>query len=102
MLLLAPLAPHLCEELWQKLGHSKSLAYEPWPRYDPNALEVAEVLMVVQVNGKVRARLTVPSAVSDDALRQTVLADERVKKFLNGQTVKQVIVVPKRLVNIVV
>jgi len=65
-------------------------------------LERSEVLMVVQVNGKVRARITVPSAVSDDALKQTVLAHEQVKKFLDGHTVKQVIIVPKRLVNIVV
>ncbi|MDP3704224.1 MAG: class I tRNA ligase family protein, partial [Candidatus Omnitrophota bacterium] len=102
ILLLSPLAPHIAEELWQRLGHTKSLAREPWPRYDAKALEQSEVLMVVQVNGKVRARITVPTETSDDALRQTVLAHEQVKKFLDGQTVKQFIVVPKRLVNIVI
>jgi len=102
VLLLAPFVPHLTEELWQRLGHSKSLATERWPVHDPKMLERSEMLMVVQVNGKVRARITVPSAVSDEALKQTVLAHEQVKRFLNGQTVKQFIVVPKRLVNIVV
>jgi leucyl-tRNA synthetase len=102
VLLLSPLAPHIAEELWQRLGHSESLAFERWPAYDPKLLERSEVLMVVQVNGKVRARITVPSAVSDETLKQTVLAHEQVKRFLNGQTVKQFIIVPKRLVNIVV
>jgi len=102
VLLLAPLAPHVAEELWQRLGHTTSLAVERWPVHDPTLLERPEVLMVVQVNGKVRARITVPSAVSDAALKQTVLADARIRKFLDGQTVKQFIVVPKRLVNIVI
>ncbi len=102
VLLLAPFAPHLCEELWERLGHPKPLTHEPWPAFEAAALEQAEVVMVVQVNGKVRARLTVPAAISEAELRRTVLADAQVKKFLDGQSIKQVIIVPKRLVNIVV
>ncbi|MBI4323075.1 MAG: class I tRNA ligase family protein, partial [Candidatus Omnitrophica bacterium] len=102
VLLLAPLAPHIAEELWQRLGHSQSLAAEPWPGYDPSVLEDAQVLWVVQVNGKVRARITVSAQADDDALKQTVLANEQVKRYVDGQTIKQFIVVPKRLVNIVV
>ena len=102
VLLLAPMAPHIAEELWQRLGHSNSLAAERWPVHDPKLLERSEVLMVVQVNGKVRARLTVPADTSDEALRHTVLADAIVRKFVDGQTIKQWIVVPKRLVNIVI
>ncbi|MBI4343420.1 MAG: leucine--tRNA ligase [Candidatus Omnitrophica bacterium] len=102
VLLLAPFAPHLCEELWQRLGHAESLACEPWPAVDEAALREAHIQYVVQVNGKVRARLTLPADASEEALKQTVLADVQVKKFLDGKPVKQVIVVPKRLVNIVI
>ena len=99
--LLAPLAPHIAEELWERLGHRTRLAQEPWPPFDPSALEVSEVELVVQVNGKVRARMTFPAAVTEAQVKAAVLADARVKKFMDGQPAKQVIVVPKRLVNIV-
>ena len=102
VLLLAPFAPHLCEELWERLGHRESLAFTPWPVFDQEALEEAEMLLVVQVNGKVRARITVPSSANEEQVKQAVLADERIKKFVNGQPIKQFIVVPKRLVSIVV
>ena len=101
ILLLAPFAPHICEELWQRLGHPRSLAYAPWPRFDPQALIEEEVLWVVQVNGKVRARLKMPAGASEEQLKQTVLADERIQKFVEHQPLKQFIVVPKRLVNVV-
>ncbi|MBI3087851.1 MAG: leucine--tRNA ligase [Candidatus Omnitrophica bacterium] len=102
VLLLSPFAPHLAEELWNRLGHKDSLTYEPWPSHDAAVLQQANVLMVVQVNGKVRARLTLPAGVSEEQLKAAVLADEAVKRHLNGQPIKQFIVVPKRLVNIVV
>ncbi len=102
VLLLSPFAPHLCEELWQRLGHSRSLAHEPWPSVDLTALETASLTLVVQVNGKVRARMSVPSHATEQELKTLVLADDTVKKFVNGQSIKQVIVVPKRLVNIVI
>ena len=102
ILLLSPFAPHLAEELWQRLGHPQSLAQEPWPSFDQAVLTQAEILWVVQVNGKVRARITLPVEATEERLRQVVLADDRIKKFVNGQPIKQFIVVPKRLVNIVV
>ena len=102
VLLVSPFAPHIAEELWQRLDHKDSLAYEPWPSYDPKVLEQAEILWVVQVNGKVRARLTLPSDLSEDQLKESVLADDNVKRYVNNNPIKQFIVVPKRLVNIVV
>jgi leucyl-tRNA synthetase len=102
VLLLSPYAPHLCEELWERLGHRESLAGEPWPSFDPAALVTEELVLVVQVNGKVRDRITVPADASDEQLRGIILGNARVKKFLNGQPIKQFIVVPKRLINIVV
>jgi leucyl-tRNA synthetase len=101
VLLLAPFAPHLAEELWQRLGHPESLVYEAWPAYDPAALEQAEIVWVIQVDGRMRARLTLPVGASDEELRRAALSDERVKKFVDGQPVTQVIGVPGRLVNIV-
>ena len=102
VLLLAPFAPHIAEELWQRLGHAKSLAYEPWPSYEAAALEQATILWIIQVNGKVRARLTLPAEASNEQLKATALADAQVKRHVDGQPIKQVIIVPKRLVNIVV
>jgi len=102
ILLLAPFAPHLCEELWERLGHREGLAHAPWPRFDPAALQQAEILLVVQVNGKVRARVTVPAQATDEQVKATALGHAQVKKFVDGHPIKQVIVVPKRLVNIVV
>ena len=100
--LLAPLAPHIAEELWERLGPRSRLAQESWPPLDASALEVSEVELVIQVNGKVRARMTFPTAVTEAELTAAVLRDARITKFMDGQPVKQVIVVPKRLVNIVV
>jgi len=102
VLLLSPLAPHLSEELWSILGHAESLAHEPWPSYDSAALVQDEILWIVQVNGKVRARMTLPAEANEETLRAAILGDAQVKKFLDGQTIRQFIVVPKRLVNIVV
>ena len=102
VLLLSPFAPHLCEELWERLGHRDSLAGAKWPQFDPAALAASEIQMVVQVNGKVRARLTVPAEATEAQLRAAALADPQVSKFVNGQPIKQFIVVPKRLVSIVI
>ena len=102
VLLLSPFAPHIGEELWQRLGHRESLANASWPSVDPQALVQEEILWVVQVNGKVRARITMPTEANEEQLRQTVLAHERIKKFVDNHPIKQFIVVPKRLVNIVI
>ena len=98
VLMVAPLAPHLAEELWNRLGHDTSLAHGPFPEY----LVEDTVEYPVQVNGKVRGRVTVPADADADALEAAALADEKVVAFLNGATPKKVIVVAGRLVNIVV
>ncbi len=102
VLMLSPMAPHLGEELWERLGHTDSLAYAPWPTHDPAALVTDSIELVVQVNGKVRGKITVPTAATQEAVKAAALADEQVKKFVDRQGIKQVIVVPKRLVNIVI
>ncbi|EHJ48703.1 leucyl-tRNA synthetase [Solidesulfovibrio carbinoliphilus subsp. oakridgensis] len=99
---LSPIAPHICEELWQQIGHAKLLLNEPWPRHDPAALVTDEVEVVVQVNGKLRGKLTVPRDADKAALEQAALADANVAKHIEGKTVRKVIVVPGKLVNVVV
>ncbi|MEK7729307.1 MAG: leucine--tRNA ligase [candidate division KSB1 bacterium] len=102
--LLAPIAPFLTEEVWQEvLGHKgKSVHQQSWLSYDESALAVDEITVVVQVNGKLRDNLTVSIHADDEAVKKLALASERVQKFMEGKSVKKVIVVPKKLVNIVV
>jgi leucyl-tRNA synthetase len=102
VLMLAPLAPHLAEELWQRLGHPTSLAHGPFPVADAQYLVEDTVEYPVQVNGKVRGRITVPATATADAVETAALADEKVQAFLAGATPKKVIVVGGRLVNLVV
>jgi leucyl-tRNA synthetase len=101
VLLLSPFAPHLAEELWQALGRPPSIFDAPWPRYDEEWVRAEEVLIVVQVNGKVRGRLTVPADTPQEDLERLALGDERVRTFVPGHP-KKVVVVPGKLVNIVV
>jgi leucyl-tRNA synthetase len=102
VLMAAPLSPHLAEELWQRLGHPKSLAHGPFPVADPQYLVTDTVEYPVQVNGKVRGHITVAADADKDSLEASALADEKVQAFLAGATPKKVIVVPGRLVNLVV
>jgi leucyl-tRNA synthetase len=102
VLLLAPFAPHIAEELWRRLGHDATLAYEPWPEYDPAMLRRATVEIVVQVNGKVRSRLVVPSDTPEKRLEELALADADVLRHTEGKKVLKVIVVKNKLVNLVV
>jgi leucyl-tRNA synthetase len=102
VLLLSPFAPHLGEELWNLLGHHESLAYEPWPAYDEALTRADEIEVPVQVNGKVRSKVTVPANSDEAALKAAALADERVRDLTTGKQVRKIIVVPGRLVNIVV
>jgi leucyl-tRNA synthetase len=101
VLMVAPLAPHLAEELWKRLGHNTSLAHGPFPVADPAYLVVDTVEYPVQVNGKVRSRITVQADADAAHLEATALSDEKVQAFLAGATPKKVIVVPGRMVNIV-
>ncbi|HEQ4957911.1 TPA: class I tRNA ligase family protein, partial [Streptococcus pyogenes] len=99
--LLSPVAPHLAEELWEKLGHSGTIAYEAWPVYDETKLVDDEVEIVVQLNGKVKAKLQVPADATKEQLEQLAQADEKVKEQLEGKTIRKIIAVPGKLVNIV-
>lgn len=102
VLCLSPFAPHLGEELWAFLGHAKTLAYEPWPAYDPNALVENEIEIPVQVLGKLRGRVTVAADATPAQMEEAARANPDVAKFLAGKTVVKVVAVPKRLVNFVV
>jgi leucyl-tRNA synthetase len=101
LLLLSPFAPHLAEELWQRLGHAESLAREPWPAADAALLVENTVTLAVQVNGKRRSEIHVPSDAGEAAVRECALADPAVVRHLDGREPKKVIVVPGRLVNVV-
>lgn len=101
LLLISPFAPHIAEELWHQIGYSTSILLEPWPAYDESALQAEEMEIVVQVNGKVRSRITVPVDLPEEEIKQTALNDERVKKFVENKPVRKIIYVPQKLVNIV-
>jgi leucyl-tRNA synthetase len=102
IMLLSPFVPHIGDELWQMLGHDGSILNVPWPEYSEEALEIERRLVVVQVNGKVRSRLEVPAAYDENVIEKEALKNEKVQRFINGKTIKRIIVVKKRLVNIVV
>lgn len=99
--MLSPIAPHMSEELWSKLGHGESIAYEAWPAYDEAKMIDDEVEIVIQINGKVKAKLMVPADAKKDLLEQIAMGDEKVKEQIDGKTVRKVIAVPGKLVNIV-
>ncbi|MBI4428353.1 MAG: leucine--tRNA ligase [Ignavibacteriales bacterium] len=102
VLLLSPFAPHLAEELWQKLGHTKSLAYERWPVFEPEKAIEETIEIVLQVNGKVRSRVQVPINTAEPDLVELALKDENVRKHLDGGRIARKVVVKNKLVNIVV
>ena len=101
-LLLAPIVPHFAEELWESLGNTSSVLLAKWPSFLDAALEKDELLIVVQVNGKLRAKFTVATDAAEETIKQLALEDERVKKFTDGKEIKKIIYVKDKLVNIVV
>jgi leucyl-tRNA synthetase len=101
LLLLAPIAPHVTEELWSQLGHAESLFTRPWPEADPAALVKKEVTLVVQVDGKVRSRLQVDVGTPEERIQRLALADDRVQPWVRERAIDRVVVVANRLVNIV-
>jgi len=99
--LLSPMTPHLCEELWQTIGHTTTLARQTWPDFNEESAREDEITIVLQVNGKVRSRLQVAPGINEENLKEQALADGNVGKFTEGKTVRKVIVVPNKLINIV-
>lgn len=99
--LLAPVAPHMMEEIWQVLGHDESISYAEWPKFDPAKLVESTVEIMVQVNGKLRGKFTANKDAAKDELEKAAMADHHVQKFLEGKDVKKVIVIPNKIVNIV-
>jgi leucyl-tRNA synthetase len=102
LVMLAPFAPHLAEELWAKLGHKESILGAQWPSFDAAKAAAGEVEIAVQVNGKLRGRLTVPRGMSEQDVKVRALGDESVKKFVDGKPFKKVVYVQDRLLNLVV
>jgi leucyl-tRNA synthetase len=102
IVMLSPFAPHTAEELWQMLDHPEGLSVAQWPTWDPEVARAAQVVVPVQVNGKVRARVTAPADLGDDELRECVLADSAVKAHLEGKTIRKVVVAKGPLVSVVV
>jgi leucyl-tRNA synthetase len=102
VLVLSPFAPHMADELWERLDQSGSTYHAAWPAFDAAVAAEDEITLVVQVNGKVRDRLTVPADTPGDALKEMALASQRVTEMLNGKQIRNVIVVPGKLVNVVI
>ncbi|MHC4155858.1 MAG: leucine--tRNA ligase [Planctomycetota bacterium] len=102
ILILAPFAPHVAEELWEKLGHEKSLAYESWPAYDRHLVKEKELELAVQVNGKIKDRIVVSAEADEEQIRQNALSSKKIIAALAGKEPRNIIVVKSRLVNIVV
>jgi leucyl-tRNA synthetase len=102
VIMLSPFAPHTAEEMWQMLGHTEGLDAAAWPSFDPEVAKAQEVVVPVQVNGKVRARVTVPADLPEDELRVRVLADAVVKQYTDGKTIRKVVVAKGPLVSVVV
>jgi leucyl-tRNA synthetase len=102
LLMLAPFAPHLAEELWKQLGHARTLAYEPWPVADPRYLVKTEIEIPVQVNGKLRGLIKVAPGAAQDIVIDTAKAVPAIAEWLGGKTLRKTIVVPDKMVNFVV
>ena len=102
VLLLSPYAPHMAEELWQSLGHSQSLAYQPWPSFDEALTRLSEIEVPLQINGKLRAKLIVPADSNAEQIENAARNHEKLAEWLDGKQIVKAIVVPGRMVNFVV
>ncbi|MEK7102784.1 MAG: class I tRNA ligase family protein, partial [Patescibacteria group bacterium] len=101
-ILLSPFAPHIAEELWSQQGVEESITFEPWPTFDETLTKDETITLVVQVSGKPRAQLSAAADISKDDAQALALADENVKRWIEGKEIKNMIYVPGRLINIVV
>jgi len=102
LLLLSPIVPHICNRLWLDLGFDQPIIDEVWPKHNPHLMMTDTLEIIVQVNGKLRSKITVDSSIGNPELEQLVLMDEKIKKYTDDQTIKKIIIVPKKLVNIVI
>jgi leucyl-tRNA synthetase len=102
VVMISPFAPHMAEELWQRLGHPGGLEKAEWPSFDANVARAAEIVVPVQVNGKLRGRVTAPADATDDQLREVALADPAVRAHTDGKTIRKVVVAKGPLVSVVV
>ena len=102
LLLLSPIVPHICHQLWLDINHDQPIIDSRWPKFDSSLLKSETSLIVVQVNGKLRSKLEVDASISEDELKSMALSDEKVVRFINGNEIKKIIVIPEKLVNIVV
>ena len=100
--LLNPIAPHITEEIWEKLGHKETMTYEKWPEYQEDKIKDDIVTVVVQVNGKVRGKMEVVSSISDEEMESKAFNIDNVKQYTLNKEVVKVITIPKKLVNIVI
>jgi leucyl-tRNA synthetase len=100
--ILSPFAPHITEELWNKLGHGESIFLHKWPEYDPNLIKDEEIELVIQVNGKVRDRIKVSADINEDDAKKLATESQKVKVFTNGKEFKKIVFVPGKLINIVI
>jgi leucyl-tRNA synthetase len=101
VLLLSPFVPHVAEELWRRLGQSDSIIRARWPEYDPVATTEEQTVVVIQINGKLRDRMSVSVSLGEEDLKKAALSRERVRAFTEGNEIKRIVVVPKKLVNVV-
>ena len=102
LLLLSPIVPHICHQLWLDINHDQPIIDARWPKFDSSLLKSETSLIVVQINGKLRSKLEVDASISEDELKSMALSDEKVARFIDGNEIKKIIVIPEKLVNIVV
>jgi leucyl-tRNA synthetase len=102
LILLAPFAPHITEELWHQIGHSDSIHLQSWPKWDPELVKEEIITLVIQINGKVRDKIEVESDISEEKAKELAISREKIKKWIKGKKIKKVVFVPGKLINIVV
>ena len=102
LILLAPFAPHITEELWHQLGNKDSIHQQKWPKWDPELVKEEMITLIIQVNGKVRDKVKVKASISEEKAKEIALSSEKIKKWTKGRKIKKVIFVPGKLINIVI
>ena len=100
--MLSPITPHICHQLWLELGYGNNILEATWPKINPKALMTNDLELIIQVNGKLRGKITVSADADQQAIEQAALADDNVQRHIGDKTIRKVIVVPKKLVNIVI